>query len=181
VTAIDVRRLGADDVGLVASIDRSEHVDVEYCVVDGVLQQRPVTVVDVPPWDVEGTGPFSVQGHIDFCSRVVRGGAALLGAFDDDDVAGIAVVDPSFEPAMAWLAFLHVSRPFRRLGAATALWGEATSLVRTAGRSQLYVSATPTGSAVGFYLRQGCRLADPVHPELWAAEPDDIHLICSLR
>jgi ribosomal protein S18 acetylase RimI-like enzyme len=82
---------------------------------------------------------------------------------------------------MAWLTFLHVSRPHRRRGAATALWGEATSLARAAGRSQLYVSATPTGSAVGFYLRQGCRLADPVHPALWAAEPDDIHLVCSLR
>jgi hypothetical protein len=33
---------------------------------------------------------------------------------------------------------------------------------------------------VGFYLRQGCRLADPVHPDLWAKEPDDIHLVCPL-
>lgn len=35
-------------------------------------------------------------------------------------------------------------------------------------------------SAVGFYLGRGCRLADPVHPALFAMEPDDIHLACPL-
>jgi len=45
----------------------------------------------------------------------------------------------------------------------------------------MYVSATPTESAVGFYLRQGCRLAQPVHPELFAAEPEDVHLVCPLK
>jgi hypothetical protein len=44
----------------------------------------------------------------------------------------------------------------------------------------MYVSATPTGSAVGFYLGRGCRLADPVHPDLFAQEPEDIHLVCPL-
>jgi hypothetical protein len=45
-----------------------------------------------------------------------------------------------------------------------ALAAEATSI---------YVSAAPTGSAVGFYLNQGCQLADPVHPALFAKEPED--------
>ncbi len=49
-----------------------------------------------------------------------------------------------------------------------------------AGATSLYVSATPTASAIGFYLGQGCGLADPVHPALYAAEPDDIHLVCSI-
>jgi hypothetical protein len=44
----------------------------------------------------------------------------------------------------------------------------------------MYVSATPTGSAVGFYLSRGCHLADPPHPALLASEPDDIHLVCPL-
>jgi hypothetical protein len=34
---------------------------------------------------------------------------------------------------------------------------------------------------VGFYLRQGCGLADPVHPALFAAEPEDVHLVLPLR
>jgi len=181
VKSVSIRHLGVEDVGLVGSIDRSEHVDVEYCVVGGALQQRPVTIVDVPPWDVDGDGPFSVSYHVEFCAALVREGAVLLGAFDDDLPMGVAVVDPSFEPPMAWLAFLHVSRPSRRAGAATALWNEAARLSRNADADMLYVSATPTGSAVGFYLRQGCRLADPPHADLLAEEPDDIHLVCSLR
>ena len=62
----------------------------------------------------------------------------------------------TFEPGLAWLAFLHVSRPFRRRGAATASWNEATQLDEDAGSDS--VSAIPTGSAVGFYLSRGCTL-----------------------
>ena len=181
MASTEVRHLAVDDVGLIASIDRSEHVDIEYCVSTGVLHERPVTRAEVPPWDVEGAGPFSVAHQIESCTGLLRNGAVLLGAFADDHVLGMAVVDPSFEPPMAWLAFLYVSRPSRRLGAATALWNAAGELARTSGATALYVSAVPTGSAVGFYLRQGCRLANPVHSVLWDKEPEDIHLVCPLR
>lgn len=40
------------------------------------------------------------------------------------------------------------------------------------------VSATPSGSAVGFYTSRGCRVVDAPHPELFAKEPEDIHLTC---
>jgi GNAT superfamily N-acetyltransferase len=178
--SIAVHRLGLDDVRLVASIDRSEHVEVEYHVIAGRLRQRPVTMVDVPPWDTEGDGPYSVAHQIQLCTNLVRNGAILLGAFERDQVLGLAVVDPFFEPLMGWLAFLHVTAPARRRGAATALWDAAAGLARASGAQTLYVSATPTGSAVGFYLRQGCQLADPAHPALWVEEPEDIHLVCPL-
>jgi GNAT superfamily N-acetyltransferase len=178
---VKVRRLSADDVGLVASIDRAEHVDVEYRVVDGALQQVPATIPDIPAWDPVGSGPHSVAAHVAFCESVVARGGILLGAFDGDRTAGLAIVDPDFEPRRAWLASLHVSRPFRRKGAAQALWNVAADLAVASGAESMYVSATPTESAVGFYLKQGCRLARPVHPGLFAAEPDDIHLVCSLR
>jgi hypothetical protein len=118
----EVRRLGIDDVGRIAGIDRSEHVDVEYAVVDGRLIERPVSMPDIPPWDPVGTGPHSVAAKVAFCEPLVAGGAALLGAFERDHLLGLAVVDRSFERGLAWLAFLHVSRPDRRCGAASALW-----------------------------------------------------------
>jgi hypothetical protein len=90
---------------------------------------------------------------------------------------GLATVEPRFEPGLAWLATLHVRRAHRRQGAASASWTAAVELAREAGANAMYVSATPTGSAVGFSLRCGCRLADPVHPKLFADEPDDIHLV----
>ena len=178
---IVVRGLAPDDVDLVALVDRSEHVDVEYEVVDGELTERPVTVTYIPSWDPVGDGPHSVAAHVAFCRDCVANGAQLVGAFDGDgELLGLAVVDADFEPALAWLAFLHVSRPHRRRGVASALWAAAEDGARTAGAAVMYVSATPTGSAVGFYLRQGCGLADPVHPALYADEPDDIHLVKQL-
>lgn len=168
------------DLGLIAQIDRSEHVEVEYTVVDGGVAERPVSMTDIPPWDPVGTGPHSVAAQIAFCEQPVRRGALFLGAFDDDETLGLAIVDTSFEPSMAWLVFLYVSRPHRGRGVASALWEAVVDAAKAAGAASIYLSAVPTGSAVGFYLSRGCRLADPVNPALYADEPDDIHLIYSL-
>jgi GNAT superfamily N-acetyltransferase len=176
-----VRRLGIDDIDLIARIDRSEHVEVEYAIVARRLVERPVSMADIRPWDPAGDGPHSVAAMIAANKPLVAGGAALLGAFDGDRFLGLAVVDGSFEPTLAWLAFLHVSRPARRRGVASALWDAAVDEAAAAGAKSMYVSATPTGSAVGFYLSRGCVLAGPVHPALYAKEPDDIHLVCSVR
>ena len=174
----EVRVLGTESLGLIAAIDRSEHVDIEYDVASGQLLPRPVTMPEIPPWDATGTGPYSVAAEIQFCQPLVAAGGVLLGCFCEDECAGLAVVDPSFGPRLAWLAFLCVSRPYRRCGVASALWRSAAQVAAEAGSESMYVSAVPTGSAVGFYLSRGCRLADPVHPVLYAREPADIHLVC---
>lgn len=175
-----IRHLDASDVSLIALIDRSERVDVQYAVRDGQLVEAPVRMENIPRWRDDG-GEHSITRMLEFCTRIVGGGATLLGAFTDDELAGLAIVDPTFDPPLAWLAVLHVSRPHRRAGAATALWAEAARLASAAGAAAMYVSATSTGSAVGFYLSRGCRLADPVHPVLFEREPDDIHFVCELR
>jgi ribosomal protein S18 acetylase RimI-like enzyme len=178
---ISVRRLEPGDVALVASIDRSEHLEVQYRIDDGHLVEAPVFMADVPGWDPDGSGEHSVASHMAFYASVIADGAALFGAFDNDgELMGLATVHPTFEPGLAWLATLHVSRAHRRRGAASALWDAGVALAREAGAGSLYVSATPTGSAIGFYLSRGCRLADPAHPELFAHEPEDIHLVCPL-
>ena len=180
VPQMRVRHLDARDVSLIARIDRSEHVDVQWAVRGGRLVETPVSVEYIPMWADDG-GEHSIAQMLEFCTPIVEGGASFLGAFaDDGQLAGLAIVDPIFEPALAWLASLHVSRPHRRAGAATALWAEAARIARSAGAASIYVSATPTGSAVGFYLSRGCRLADPVHPGLFEREPEDIHLVCEL-
>ncbi len=177
---MQIRRLGADGVEFVSRIDRSEHIDVEYELRDGTIVERPVTMAEVPPWDPVGDGPHSVAAEIAFCRRVVDEGGVVIAAYREDDVAGLAIVDAGLEAGLAWLAFLHVSRPHRRRGVATALWADAVSVAAGGGAAAMYVSAVPTGSAVGFYLSRGCRLANPVHPKLFAAEPDDIHLVCDV-
>ena len=111
---------------------------------------------------------------------MVDGGGELYGAFDGDEVLGLMIVNPAFEPPMSWFAWLHVSQRHRRRGAASALWEVAVDRSRASGATSMYVSATPTGSAVGFYLSRGCRLADPPHAELFSHEPEDIHLVLAL-
>ena len=177
---MDVRPLAPDDVGLIARIDRSEHIDVEYTVAGGRIVEQPVSMAEVPPWDPVGTGFFSVASEIAFVEPILARGGTMLGAFDGDELFGVAVVEGAFEPPLAWLAFLHVSRPHRRRGVATALWDAAVAVAVTAGAEAMYVSAVPTGSAVGFYLSRGCELAEPVHPRLYALEPDDVHLVYRL-
>jgi hypothetical protein len=116
VRVMRVKRLRAEDVSLVGAIDRSEHIDVQYRVSEGQLRQVPAAITEVPTWDSTGSGPHSVAAEIDFCSSVVARGGVLLGTFDEEWTVGLAIVHPSFEPLLAWLAFLHVSRPYRKKG-----------------------------------------------------------------
>jgi len=51
---------------------------------------------------------------------------------------------------------------------------------RADGARRLYVSATPSGSAVGFYPEPRVRADRRAEPELFALEPDDIHMILEL-
>ncbi len=176
---IEIRRLGIEDIGLIGEIDRSEQITALYAVEDGQLV-RTETNIDVPRWDPHGDGEHSVARLVGSFRPVVAGGAILLGAFDSDELAGLALVDPTYEPGLAWLALLHVSRRYRRRGVASALWSASDDIARGAGAAAMYVSATESNSAVGFYMSRGCELADPPHPELLAKEPEDIHFVCHL-
>jgi len=176
---IELRELGAEGIELIREIDRSERIDTRYTVKDGRLHGQRVDF-DVPPWDSEGGGPHSSARRISAFRPIVDGGATVLGAFIDDRLAGIAIVDPLFEGRTAWFAFLHVSRTYRRRGVASTLWAAGVEIAVAAGAESVYVSATPSGSAVGFYTSRGCRLANPPHAALFAEEPEDIHLVCSI-
>lgn len=174
---IEIRELGEEGIELIREIDRSEHIDSLYTVEDGEIVAESVDF-DVPRWDAKGHGDHSSARRIAEFRPVVEGGATLLGAFIDSQLAGVGIVDPSFENETAWLAFLHVSREYRRRGIAAALWAASKEIAAASGATSMYVSATPSGSAVGFYTSRGCRLAEPPHPALFAKEPEDIHLIC---
>jgi hypothetical protein len=63
---------------------------------------------------------------------------------------------------------------------ARRLVGEVERRAIADGARELDVSAMPSVSAVGFYLAQGFRVADEVDPDLFAQEPEDIHLVIPL-
>lgn len=178
-SSIEIKQLETDDIELIRTIDRSEHIDTLYTVKDGQLLAETVAI-DIPTWDAEGHDEHSSARRITEFQPVVDSGATLLGAFIEDTAAGIAIVDPTLEGETAWFAFLHVSHAYRRKGVAAALWTACAEIAANAGATSMCVSATPSGSAVGFYTSRGCRLADPPHPALFAKEPEDIHFVCPL-
>jgi len=56
------------------------------------------------------------------------------------------------------------------------LRAEVGRLAAADGAAPLYVSATPSGSTVEFYLSLGFRPTDEADPVLLEQEPDKIHM-----
>jgi ribosomal protein S18 acetylase RimI-like enzyme len=176
---ISYRRMESEELQLISELDRSEHVTSAYGIRDGVLAQVEVEW-DVPAWFADSDGDHSLSEQLAFCQSHLEQGGVMLGAFKDDLLVGAALVRPKLREDMAQLAFLYVSRRFRRQGIAKRLTDHACEIAREVGAVRMYVSSIPSSSAVDFYLAQGCKLAEEPDPELYALEPEDIHLILDL-
>jgi len=171
---LTVRELAEDDLPKVHAIDMTERGNKIYTVAGGELLAVPEDW-ERPPRTQETWDRFVGGWRV----TLQRGGAAW-GAFDGDVMVGIAVLRRHLTSGMDQLSALFVSRPHRRLGVAGRLVHEVVEASRAGGAHALYVSATPSPSAIGFYLRQGFGLAETVNDELYALEPKDIHMILKL-
>jgi GNAT superfamily N-acetyltransferase len=174
---LTIRKMPADDIQRIGEIDRSEHVTHAYKFEAGKLQRIEYDF-HVPAWDAA-----EIAEHIQDWLPVLQQGGVLLGAFIDDHFAGFAIVGHKLfgeHHDHIQLVALYVSKPYRRQGAAQQLFAEASRLAKERGASYLYISATESNSAVGFYMHQGSVLAPQTDPELFALEPKDIHLVKKL-
>lgn len=132
---------------------------------------------DTDTWPEDGPVDFSIKGLLILFTPILEEhGGVLLGAFDGNALVGLAVLRPRLTERMAQLAGLFVSDSHRRQGIARRLAAETYRLAKEAGAAEMYVSATPSGSAVGFYLSEGFMPTDSPHPDLFALEPEDIHM-----
>jgi GNAT superfamily N-acetyltransferase len=170
--------MNPDELRKIRDIDRSEVIRTGY------RQEGSEIIAFDVNWDddgwLEGDGEHSFGEMIRGAERQLELGGTAIGAFDGDRLAGIAIYRPRLTQDMAQLALLHVSNGYRRQGVASRLYEEVLRMARGDGATHLYVSATPTESAVGFYLRQGFTPTAEPDPKLLAAEPDDIHMILAL-
>lgn len=155
-------------------IDRSEVIEALYRVEQGLLV-RDEKRIEVPGWQ-SGDGDHSVGRMRAFAAEHLAAGAEGIMALAGDKLRGIALVGFQLSPETAQLALLHVSREARRTGVARGLCRRCYDMARARGARQIYVSATPSDSAVGFYEAEGFRLTTP-DPALFALEPEDIHMI----
>jgi GNAT superfamily N-acetyltransferase len=171
---IVIRSLATDELTGVTAIDVTEDGTV-------VLEQHGTAISRrTEEWHRQ---PRTPQRWGEFAARwrrIVADGGLVLGAVDSsagEALVGIATLRRSIRPAVDQLEALFVDRAHRRRGIARRLVTAVASAACEGGAKRLYVSATPSESAVGFYLERGFRpTAEPI-PELLALEPEDIHMI----
>jgi len=111
-------------------------------------------------------------------------GGWFYGLFEDKRLIGAAVLESRFigkSKDQLQLKFLHISRPYRGRGLGRRLFALAALEAHRRGARRLYISATPSEHTIGFYVAMGCRVAPERDPDLFALEPQDIHLEYDLK
>lgn len=178
--SIEYRWMEPDEVVRIADIDRTEIIRKGYRVKDGELEQLEVEW-DSPAWTSKGNHPHSVEAQIDFCRGHLAKGGLMYGGFAEGQLVGVGLIRWDVRRNVAQLAFLHTSNGFRRQGIGDRIVQALITAAQERGDSGMYVSATPSESAVGFYLKHGFRLTIEPIPELFEEEPEDIHMLLDLR
>lgn len=171
------RELEAHQAALLGTVDRSEAIDGLYRWVDGVLRFEPVKQ-EATAW--QGAELDALVARL--ACVLARGGWAI-GAWDDAQLVGFGALDVTpvgGALGMMALDMLYVSAAHRARGVGRQLVMLVARRARALGATRLYVSATPTRASVDFYLRLGAELLEQPDPELFAREPDDIHLCLRL-
>jgi GNAT superfamily N-acetyltransferase len=172
---VEIRDLASSEFSRVGEIDRTEHIDVLY-------EQHGTELVarrgnwTASAWHPDGQGEHSVDAKRQALVHYADAGGIARGALSGGRLVGIGVVVPHIRPAIAQLAFLHVSHDFRAAGVGRRLCAELDLVARLAGDTEIVVSATPSENTVRFYLGRGYRpMAQPL-PELLELQPEDIHM-----
>lgn len=167
---ISLREMSGDEAERVGELDVSEDGSVLFNQT-GERIEKYNAEWHRPRWDAAKCGSIA-EGII----SDLESGGVMLGAFDGELLVGVGVLRYRLEEGVAELSGLWVSRDYRRRGIARQLASEIFRLAKEDGAREIYVSATPSESAVGFYVGQGFRPTDRVNDELFRQEPEDIHM-----
>ena len=175
--SVEFRTLGRDEIEMIWTIDRREYIARMYRFEDGELVLVPHDF-DVPGWH-----PETVRTTTPLLYECYDRGGKFFAAFEGEELAGISVLDTVWRGQrrdLLQLEMLHVGRDHRGNGLGTRLFEQAREAARTCGAAGLYISATPSENTVHFYQRRGARLLSTPDVELFAKEPEDIHLECDV-
>ena len=161
------------EIKLIWTIDRSEIIHNIYYLINGMLVLRP-EYYDAPGWP-----PGEEEQYTPILEDCYDRGGTFIGAFVDDVLVGIMVLESRFigkNSDQLQLKFLHVSRNHRKGRLGRQLFEQAVYRARELKARKLYISATPSENTVNFYLHLGCTVAEEINEELFELEPLDIHL-----
>jgi GNAT superfamily N-acetyltransferase len=177
LSEVEVRTIGAAEVGRLGEIDRTEVIDHVYYMRDGRL------VLEEEHWHLTDWPPGHKEQLIEENQALLTRGGSAWGAFVGDRMVGIASLDSKFigkDMDMLNMALLHVNHGHRGRGIGTRLMSLTVERAHELGARRIYVSGMPTKRAISFYMNRGCQLADEVDPELFEREPEDIHMTLEL-
>ncbi len=171
---ITYREISIDEIyEHILEVDVSEHGELIYLWQDGELVTKPL-VWDRPPRTTE-------TWQENWASVLPLPGVKAWAAFEGEVMVGVIVYRPHLTDGMAQLDALFVDKGHRQQGIATHLTKLLEGQAIADGHKHLYVSATESKSAVGFYTSQGFIPTQDAHPKLYALEPNDIHMIKKLE
>ena len=170
---MNIRLLQGDEIPLIWQIDRRETVKNIYVLQDGKL------VLKSDYFDIQSWRPGEAELYTPILLDCYDRGGTFWGAFENDQLVGVAILESKFTRSKQdtlQLKFLHVSRDFRKQGLGLTLFNMAVEKAKALGAKKLYISATPSENTINYYVRLGCVPTTEIDPELFALEPEDIHL-----
>lgn len=173
VSGLTEKLLDRSQIPLVWSIDRAEVIEGVYYLVDGALELR------AEHFDMLGWPPGEPETYAPLLLECFDQGGWFYGLFAGDELVGVAVLENRWIGSRRdtlQFKFLQIGRAYRGLGLGRRLFELACAEARRRGAKRLYISATPTENTIRFYMGLGCILASEVDPDLFALEPEDIHL-----
>jgi len=170
---MEIRILNREEIEKVRDITRNEVIEQVYYFESGQL------VLKDEFYDMKGWNPGELDGCIVHLYDIFDRYGALFGAFEENELIGISVLESEFigvDENQLQLYFHQVDSNFRSKGVGGKLFRKAMEKAIDLGAKSLYISATPSRNTIGFYLHMGCRLVSEVNQELFRLEPKDIHL-----
>ena len=174
---ITTRGLLREEIEQIWGIDRSEVIENVYYFEQGVLVLKP------EHFEAQGWPPVEAEKFTPILYDCFDRGGWFCGAFDEEKLVGTAIIESKFigkNREKLQLKFLHVSRAYRNRGLGKQLFELSRLTARQRCARGLYISATPSENTVNFYLRLGSAVTEEPDPELFAFEPEDIHLECDV-
>ena len=170
IPPFEVRQLVDDE------LERVVEVDVTETDTTVLVQHGTDVAVREERWTRPARDAAAWHEHARIWRQALADGGAAWGAFAGDRLVGIIVLRRRVRPGTDQLLALFVDAHHRRRGIAGALVEALEHDSRGGNANAIVVSAAPSRSAVGTYLRHGYQPMSTPLPELLALEPEDIQM-----
>jgi predicted N-acetyltransferase YhbS len=167
------RELLENEIDAIWNIDRTEFIEAVYSNQTGTLSEEKINhmLYGWPPDEDKIYGPilkdcFKRKGY-------------FLGGFHDGILKAIVVLESKWigkNRDTLQLKFLHIDQQFRGMGIGKVLFCYAVEKAQQLKAKRMYISSCENKNTVDFYKHLGCRITDEIEPELYAFEPNDIHM-----